>query len=298
MEIREATSPTPDDRDKPDSPCSLLRYIASPSHRAGSPTLTASTLDTGHTSADTNMTTERKLVMSGLPLVRRARSRAGSVACKTGGRIIYEDRLGHDEDEEYQYIYKDLRQPLVLCASSPTKQRERVVYQQVPPQYVYVYKGEGKEEYRDGELYYTLPRHKTPARRPALTPPKAVSFRTPNTNTDVTVTLNQATPPCIRYALPPTCLCRMFSVTIPLWVRKIPLDHPMILSHLLCRYWTCNWLSAQHISPLLSMDGPASLSSLMTPPASIVLPGVLSTETLPTGLIKTLRGSLRSYTIM
>ena len=130
MEIREATSRTPDDPDKPivHARCSApYSYTACPSRRAGSPTLTAATLDTGHTSADTIMTTERKLVVSGLPLIGRARSRAGSVARKTGGRITYEDGLGHDKDEEYEYIYDDLRQPLVLRASAPTKQSTKVI---------------------------------------------------------------------------------------------------------------------------------------------------------------------------
>ena len=135
---------------------------------------------------------------------------------------------------------------------SPPADQERVVYQQVPPQYVYVYEGEGEEEeeYGDGELYYTPPRHKTPARRPAPAPPKTVSFRTPNTNTNITVTFNQAAPPRVRYALPPTGLCRTISVTIPLRVRKIPLDRPMILSHLLCRYRASAAAAAALISSL------------------------------------------------
>ena len=139
--------------------------------------------------------------MSGLPLVGRARSRAGSVARKTGGRIIYKDGLGHDEDEEYQYIYKDPRQPLILCASSPTKQRERVVYQQVPPQYVYVYKGEGEgeEEYGDGELYNTLPRHKTPA---GLPPPHQRRCRSAPPIPTPTSPSHSTRPPPLASAMP------------------------------------------------------------------------------------------------
>ena len=110
------------------------RSIASPALcRAGSPTLIALMLDTGHTSADTIMTTERKLVVSGLPLVWRAWSRAGSVVRKTGGLIVYEDGLWHDKNEEYEYIYEDPHQPLVLRTSVPTKQGERVMYRQVHP---------------------------------------------------------------------------------------------------------------------------------------------------------------------
>ena len=180
-------------------------YVASRSRRGGSPTLTTSTLDTGYTSAETITRTGRKLVVSGLPPVGRARSRAGSVVRKTGGRIVYEDGLEDDYEEEYEYIYEDPRQPLVLRASAPPKQRERVVYQQAHPQYVYVY--EGEEEYEDGELCYTPAPPQdahTHTRRPAPAQPKAVSFRVPNTNTDVTITLNQAAPPPprVRYALP------------------------------------------------------------------------------------------------
>ena len=81
---------------------------------------------------------------------------------KTGGRIVYEDGL---EYEEYEDVYEDPRQPLVLRASAPPKQSERVVYQQAPPQYIYVY--EGEEEYEDGELYYT-PAPSQDATRPAI----------------------------------------------------------------------------------------------------------------------------------
>ena len=49
------------------------------------------------------------------------------------------------------------------------------------------------------------------------------------------------------------------------------------------------------VSPLLSTYGPESLSSLMTPPASTVLRGVQNIEMLPTGSIKTLKGSLRTW---
>ena len=98
-------------------------YIASRSCRAGSPTFIALTLDTGHTSTDTIMTAERKLVVSGLPPVWRAAwSRAGSVVRKTGGLIVYEDGLEHDKNEEYEYIYEDPGQPLVPRTSAPTKQ--------------------------------------------------------------------------------------------------------------------------------------------------------------------------------
>jgi hypothetical protein len=122
---------------------------------------------------------------------------------KTGGRIVYEDGL-EDDEEEYEYIYQETRPPFPrgrdvgLRAPVPTKQR--VVYQQAHPQYVYVY--EGEEEYEDGELYYSpAPPQDPPAlvRRPAQ--PKSTSFRIPNTNTDVTITVKEAAPPPVRYTL-------------------------------------------------------------------------------------------------
>ena len=91
--------------------------------------------------------------MSGVPPARHTR---GTVVRKTGGRIVYEDGLEDEDEDEYEYIYQETRPPLargretVLRDSVPTKQR--VVYQQAHPQYVYVYDGE--EEYEDGELYY------------------------------------------------------------------------------------------------------------------------------------------------
>jgi len=178
-------------------------YVSSRSRRAGSPTLTATTLDTGYiSSGTTTTTTRRKLVASGLPPVRRARSRAGSVVRQT--RIVYEDGLEDDDEGEYEYIYEDARQPLargrevIPRPSVPAKQG--VVYQQAHPQYVYVYDGE--EEYEDGEFYYTPappPDAPTLVRRlappPAPAAPKSMSFRVPNTTTDVTITLNEAAPP-------------------------------------------------------------------------------------------------------
>ena len=181
-------------------------YVSSRSRRANSPTLTATTLDTGYISAGTATTTGRgltKIATSGIPPARRARSRASSVVHKTGGRIVYEGGLEDDEDD-YEYIYQETRPPLargrevVLRDFVPTKQR--AAHQQAPPQYVFVY--EGEEEYEDGELYYTpAPPQDSHAlvRRPAQ--PKAMSFRVPNTNTDVTITVQEAAPPPVRYTL-------------------------------------------------------------------------------------------------
>jgi hypothetical protein len=147
-----------------------------------------------------------RIAMSGMPPTRGAGPRAASVVRKTGGRIVYEDML-EDDEEDYEYIYQETRPPLarrrevVLRDSVPTKQR--AVYQQAQqahPQYVYVY--EGEDEYEEGELYYAPapPQDShTLVRRPAQ--PKAMSFRVPNTNTDVTITVKEAAPPPVRYTL-------------------------------------------------------------------------------------------------
>ena len=141
--------------------------------------------------------------MPGIPPAKLARSRASSVMRKTAGRIIYEDGMDDDEDE-YEYIYQETRPPLargrevILRDSVPTKQR--AVYQQAHPQYVYIY--EGDEEYEDGELYYAPAPPQDPnalVRRPAQ--PKSMSFRVPNTNTDVTITVKEVAPPPVRYTL-------------------------------------------------------------------------------------------------
>ena len=142
--------------------------------------------------------------MSGVPSARHTRSRAGTVVRKTGGRVVYEEGLDDEDEDEYEYIYQATRPPLargrevVLRDSVPTKQR--VVYQQAHPQYVYVY--EGEEECEGGELCYAPapPRHPyAVARRPAQ--PKSMSFRVPNTNTDVTITIKESAPPPVRYTL-------------------------------------------------------------------------------------------------
>ena len=194
------TSPIPSRRSVPYS------YVSSRSRRAGSPTLTTTTLDTGTISAGTMTTTGRgvaRIAMSEIPPARRVSTRAGSVVGKSGGRIVYEDALDDDE-EDYEYIYQETRPPLVrgreviVRDSMPT--RQRTVYQQAHPQYVYVY--EGEEEYEDGELYYApappLDSHAV-VRRP--TQPKSMSFRVPNTHTDVTITVKEAAPPPVRYSL-------------------------------------------------------------------------------------------------
>ena len=193
------TSPTLARRSVPYS------YVSSHSRKVGSPTLTATTLDTGYTSAGTTTTTGRahaKVAMSRLPPARRARSRAGSVVHRTGGRVVYLDGLEGD-GEEYEYVYQETRPPLaggrevVLRESVPT--RQRVVRQQAYPQYAYVY--EGEEECEDGEVYYApAPPQDSHAlvRQPA--PPKWVSFRVPNTNSDITITVKEAAPPPVRYA--------------------------------------------------------------------------------------------------
>ena len=109
-----------------------------------------------------------------------------------------------DDEDEYEYIYQETRPPLargqevILRDSVPTKQR--AMYQQAHPQYVYIY--EGDEEYEDGELYYAPAPPQDPnalVRRPAQ--PKSMSFRVPNTNTDVTITVKEVAPPPVRYTL-------------------------------------------------------------------------------------------------
>ena len=88
---------------------------------------------------------------------------------------------------------------------SPPADQERVVYQQVPPQYVYVYEGEGEEEeeYGDGELYYTPPRHKTPARPPAgLPPPRQRRCRSAPPIPTPTSPSHSTRPPPLASAMP------------------------------------------------------------------------------------------------
>jgi hypothetical protein len=168
-------------------------------------TLTATTLDTGYISSGTVTMTGRgltKVVGSGLPQVSQARSSPGSVvggARKGVGRIVYEDGLEYEEECEYIYEGGRRGREVVLRSAAPTT-KQRVVYQPVHPQYLYVY--EGDEEYDDSagvsDLYYAPPQaSQVLVRRPAQ--PKSVSFRVPNSNTDVTITLNEAGPPPVRY---------------------------------------------------------------------------------------------------
>src|SRR5258706_2340975 len=82
------TTPTSLTHTRRSAPYSYISSRSSRSRRAGSPSLTATTLDTGYTSAGTTTTAERRLTrlaMSGMPLTRHTRSRAISSCTRRWG---------------------------------------------------------------------------------------------------------------------------------------------------------------------------------------------------------------------
>ena len=182
-------------------------YISSRSRRAGFPTLTTTTLDTGYTSTGTTTTTRRRLTKSpcaechraGILILVQVQSCA-----RRGGSFTRMD-WSTETKTSTSIPAKKTRPPLArgrkVVPRDSVHTKQRVVYQQAYPQYIYAY--EGEEECEDGELYcspappqdpYSLVRH--PAQ------PKSTSFRVPNTNTDVTITVKKSAPPPVRYTLP------------------------------------------------------------------------------------------------
>jgi len=45
-----------------------------------------------------------EVAMFGMSPARHAPSGAGSVVCKTGGRVVYEDGLDDEDEDKHEYI--------------------------------------------------------------------------------------------------------------------------------------------------------------------------------------------------